>query len=122
MAKTGKYIEPTQAFHPGETLEEKLQEMGLSNAEFADVTGLNIDIINGIISCKIDVDKKIAEILERCTQIPADFWLNKQENFNRYRMEKLAKTLVSDIRKDLYGRKQRIKISSEKLYKYAESL
>ncbi len=113
---------PTEAFHPGETLEEKLQEMGLSYIEFSTVSGLDIDTVKGIVSCKIDVNPKIAKILERYTQIPQDFWLNKQETFNRYRMEKLAKSLVNDMRKDFYGRKQQIKSSAESLYRFAESL
>jgi plasmid maintenance system antidote protein VapI len=122
MARTGAYIVPTEAFHPGETLEEKLQEMGLSYIEFSTVSGLDIDTVKGIVSCKIDVNPKIAKILERYTQIPQDFWLNKQETFNRYRMEKLAKSLVNDMRKDFYGRKQQIKSSAESLYRFAESL
>ena len=56
-------------FHPGETLEEKLQEMGLTNVEFAKVSGLDIDIVNGIVACKTDVNPKYAAILEKYTQI-----------------------------------------------------
>ncbi|MBQ9214973.1 MAG: hypothetical protein IJ150_13710 [Bacteroidales bacterium] len=109
-------------FHPGETLGEKLQEMGLSSLEFSEVTGLDIDTVRGIISCKIDVDKKLAEFLEKGTQIPAHLWLRQQKTFNRYRMEKLAKSLVNDMKKDFYGRKQQIKTSAENLYRFAESL
>ncbi|MCR5453631.1 MAG: XRE family transcriptional regulator, partial [Bacteroidales bacterium] len=62
-------------FHPGETLEEKLQEMGLSNLEFAQVTGLDIDTVKGIVSCKIDITDAMAKRLEKGTQIPAYLWL-----------------------------------------------
>ena len=109
-------------FHPGETLKEKLQEMGLSNIEFSRVSRLDIDTVNNIVSCKIDVDEKIAKQLEKGTQIPAYLWIRQQETFNRYRMEKLAKSLVNDMRKDFYGRKQQIKSSAESLYRFAESL
>ena len=109
-------------FHPGETLDEKLREMGLTNVEFAKVSGLDIDTVNGIVECKIDVNDRYAAILEKYTQIPARLWLKQQDTFNRYRMEQLAKRLVCDIRKDPYGRRQQIKTSAENIYKYAASL
>ncbi|MCR5455381.1 MAG: hypothetical protein K6F33_10375, partial [Bacteroidales bacterium] len=93
-----------------------------SNLEFAQVTGLDIDTVKGIVSCKIDITDAMAKRLEKGTQIPAYLWLRQQETFNRYRMEKLAKSLVNDMRKDFYGRKQQIKSSAESLYRFAENL
>lgn len=122
MAKTGEYIEPAMFFHPGETLSEKLQEMGLTNMEFSKATGLDVSIVNGITNCTIDVDSKTAEILERGTNIPKDFWLKKQNNFNRYRIETILKQLTRDVKKDLYGRKQSIKESEKELRRIVECL
>ena len=122
MAKTGQYIIPERAFHPGETLEEKLAEMGMTNVDFAHKTGLDIEYVNGITSCVIDITPCVATILEQGTNIPADFWLNKQHYYNHYRMEQIAKSLVRDLKSDPQAKKQKIKASTEKLYQYAISL
>ncbi len=109
-------------FHPGVTLADKLNEMGLSDYEFSQISGLDSNCINGIINTNIDVDENIAKILEKGTGIPAYAWLKQQEIFNHHRIETILKQLTRDVKKDLYGRKQSIKESEKELRRIVECL
>ena len=96
---TKKTFEPAVYFHPGETLEEKLQEMGLSYSEFSKISGLSEDKIKRITACKTDIDEETAEILYKSTKIPVSMWLKMQESFNLYKLQKLAGMLLKNLQK-----------------------
>ncbi len=100
MAKTGKIVKPVVYFHPGEMLTEKLEEMNISAAEFAAISGLNERDIKQIMSCKMDINQHTAMALEKGTSIPAHYWLRMQENFNLYMMKKLTETLSNSLNKN----------------------
>jgi plasmid maintenance system antidote protein VapI len=101
MAKTGKNIEPFIYFHPGETLSEKMQEMQISEKDFATLSGIDEGTIRLINACKADVDEHTAVALEKATRIPAHFWLKTQENFNIYRMKLLVEQLSKNLRQPI---------------------
>ncbi len=109
MAKTGKPVKPIIYFHPGVFLAEKIQEMGMSEKQFAEVSGLPEKIISLINSGKMDIDSSIASTLEKTTLIPATLWLKLQENYNIYRFKKLAFSLFNGLKFDNYP-KQTTKI------------
>ena len=90
---------PVIYFHPGETLEEKLQEMGFSYSEFSKISGLAEDKIKRLTACKMDIDAEIAEILYKSTKIPASMWLKMQESFNLYKLQKLADMLLKNLKR-----------------------
>lgn len=83
---------PFICYHPGETLSEKLQEMGLSNTEFSEISGLTVEKIRKITAGENDIDEPTAVILEKYTQIPAKFWLKLQENHNLYKLDLSARS------------------------------
>ncbi|MCR5454766.1 MAG: hypothetical protein K6F33_07255 [Bacteroidales bacterium] len=97
MAKTGRNVEPFIYFHPGETLSEKMQEMQISEKDFAEISGISENKIKLINACKADVDEPIAIALEKATRIPTHFWLKLQVDFNIYRMKLLVEQLNKNI-------------------------
>lgn len=117
MIMTQKENKPFVCYHPGETLREKLDEMGLTDAEFAKVSGLTVDDVRKITSCKMDIDDTIATVLEKYTQIPATFWLKLQENHNLYKLDQLSSSLVKEIRHNGANKMQKIRRTIEKLSK-----
>ena len=89
MLKKNQYIPPIY-FHPGETLAEKLEEMGMNYKEFAVRTGKPERIINAVLNGKSAITPDLAVQFENVTQIPAYFWLNSQRNYDEF-MEKSIK-------------------------------
>ncbi len=75
---------PSIVFHPGETLEEKLEEMGMSKKEFALRTGKPEKTIIAIIKGNSSVTKDMAFKFENVTKIPVRFWLNSQQAYDEF--------------------------------------
>jgi addiction module HigA family antidote len=71
-------------FHPGETLREKLEELGMSFKDFATEAGLGEHEVLSIINFELDIDQAIAQKFESVLGIPEHFWLNKQKRYNKY--------------------------------------
>lgn len=80
---TLKFV-PLVAFHPGETLSEKLKEMGMSIKEFAVRTSKPEKTIFAIINGSSSITSDMAVAFEIVTRIPAHFWLNKQRTYDEY--------------------------------------
>lgn len=71
-------------FHPGETLKEKLQEMEMSVKEFALRIGKPEQMVLDLIECKMPVNAEWTLLLEYALGISAEFWQNKQNNYDLY--------------------------------------
>lgn len=80
---TLKFIPPV-AFHPGETLSEKLHEMGMSIKEFAVRTSKPEKTIFAVINGSSALTSSMAVAFESVTHIPASFWMNKQRVYDEY--------------------------------------
>jgi HTH-type transcriptional regulator/antitoxin HigA len=78
-----KYI-PRVSFHPGETLAEKLTEMEMSIKEFSVRTSKPEKTIYAIINDSSSITSDMAVAFESVTNIPAQFWLNKQRTYDEY--------------------------------------
>jgi HTH-type transcriptional regulator / antitoxin HigA len=74
-------FQPDYAIHPGETLAETLEELGMSQAELAERTGRPLKTINEIVQGKAAITADTALQLERATGVPASFWNNAQRNY-----------------------------------------
>ena len=73
---TPDYVSP-----PGETLQEVLEERGMSQAELAERTGRPKKTINEIINGKAAITPETALQLERVLGIPASFWNNRERRY-----------------------------------------
>jgi len=70
------YISP-----PGETLEDILDERGMTQAELAERTGLSRKTVNEIIKGKAPITPETALHLERVLGIPARFWNAREHQY-----------------------------------------
>lgn len=75
---------PSIVFPPGDTLDEKLQEMGMSYREFAFRIGKSEATIVSIIGGTVAITAALAVDFENVTKIPTHFWLNHQRSYDEY--------------------------------------
>lgn len=74
------YVSP-----PGETLQEILEERGISQAELAERTGRPKKTISEIINGKAAITPKTALQLERVLGVSASFWNNREKQFSCFK-------------------------------------
>lgn len=86
-------------YHPGETLGEKLKEMGMSIKEFAVRTSKPEKTIIAVIKGTSSITSDMAVSFENVTMIPAHFWMNKQRMFDEYqaRVKRQQTVLESSV-------------------------
>ncbi|NCA85146.1 MAG: addiction module antidote protein, HigA family [Clostridia bacterium] len=84
MTTTNEYF-PQTVSHPGATLEEKLQEMGMSIKEFALRSDTPEKTIIAIIKEESAITHEMAIKFENVTQISANFWMRHQQRYDEYR-------------------------------------
>jgi len=94
MAKQNQYF-PQIAFHPGDTLTEKLVELEMGPKEFALRTGKPEKTIIAIMKEKSSITPEMAVQFEHVLKIPAHFWLNIQRNYDEYLAREERKELLS---------------------------
>jgi len=97
MAKQNQYS-PQSLPHPGKTLSEKLEEMGMGSKEFAIRTGKPEKTISAVLNGKSAITPDMAIQFENVTKIPAHFWMNSQRGYDEFvAREKYNKTLEDAI-------------------------
>lgn len=96
MATTMNHYTPPVAFHPGETLAEKLEEMGMSIKEFAIRVTKPEKTIIAIIRGVSSITSDMAVSFESVTQIPAHFWMNKQRVYDEYIAREKRERLIQE--------------------------
>jgi len=85
------------AFHPGETLNEKLQEMGMSVHDFAELSKVPECMVQDIINCDVSVSSEVAIAFEQVTKIPARMWINMQHSYDDYFLAKKRSTYLDRL-------------------------
>lgn len=86
---------PDIVFHPAITLNEKLEEMGMSRKEFALRTGKPEKTIIAVLKEVSSLTPEMAILFENVTQIPAQFWINKQARYNEYIARKKHEEVIA---------------------------
>ncbi|EEI90858.1 putative addiction module antidote protein HigA [Sphingobacterium spiritivorum ATCC 33300] len=82
------------AFHPGETLTEKLEELKMGPKEFAIRTGKPEKTIIAILKGDSSITPEMAILFESVLKIPASFWIKRQFSFDEFKArEKRALTV-----------------------------
>ena len=87
---------PQSRTHPGETLEEKLEEMGIDAKEFAVKTGKSEKTISSVLKGKSCITTNMAVQFENVTKIPAQFWMNAQKNYDEYIAREKRQAVVEE--------------------------
>lgn len=73
------------AFHPGETLAEKLEELKMGPKEFAIRTGKPEKTIIAILKGDSSITPEMAVLFESVLKIPASFWIKRQYSYDEYK-------------------------------------
>lgn len=76
--------QPPMAFHPGETLVEKLHELQMGPKEFAIRTGKPEKTISAVLNGESSITPEMALQFEHVLRIPAHFWLSLQRSYDEY--------------------------------------
>lgn len=75
---------PRFVVHPGAHLDEKLEELGMSQAELSRRTGLSQKHISQLINGEVSLSPKTALLLERVTKMPASLWNNLESRWQTH--------------------------------------
>jgi len=85
---------PPIAIHPGESLRDSIEILGITQLELAKRIGISKKVINEIINGKAPITAETAVKLETIIDVPASFWLKLQSNFEetvaRLELEKVT--------------------------------
>ncbi|MBD5304092.1 MAG: HigA family addiction module antidote protein [Bacteroides sp.] len=87
MAQTRPFFDPAKlpvVYHPGETLDEKLQEIGMGVKEFATRVSKPEKTIIAVLKGNSSITPDMAVAFEMVTKIPADMWLRLQKNYDEF--------------------------------------
>lgn len=86
---------PDVVFHPGETLQEKLEELNVPPKEFSIRTGKPEKTISRVLHGKSSITPDMAVLFETVLGIPASFWLRKQSRYDEFlAREKRLETII----------------------------
>lgn len=66
------------AFHPGEYIRDLIEEMELTQSEFAKRLDVSAKVLSELVNCKTPMNKDIAENLATMTGTSVTVWLNLQ--------------------------------------------
>jgi HTH-type transcriptional regulator/antitoxin HigA len=81
MSKSTATFSPDYAVPPGATLLETIEDLGLTQTEFAQRMGRPLKTINEIINGKAEITAETSIQLERVTGVPAAFWNNAEATY-----------------------------------------
>lgn len=100
MTNLGSHaFRPDYAVPPGETLRERLAELGLSQAELAARANLSTKHVNQIMQGLAPITLETAIILERITGIPASFWTRREADYREGLLRSKPRELSADDEK-----------------------
>lgn len=83
MTTQNAYL-PQTVLHPGIDLADKLEEIKMGPKEFAIRTNKPEKTINAVLKGESSITPEMAVLFENVLQIPANFWLNRQRNYDEY--------------------------------------
>jgi addiction module HigA family antidote len=83
MVKQNQYF-PQSVPHPGTTLAEKLEEMGMEPKEFALRVGKPEKTITSVLKGDSSITLDMAVQFENVTRVPAHFWMRLQMGYDEY--------------------------------------
>ena len=75
-------ITPFIATHPGEMIKDELKERKMTQKQLAEMSGIKASILSEAINGKRSVSLNMAVALEKTLEIPADIWMNMQNQYD----------------------------------------
>ncbi|MES2275056.1 MAG: HigA family addiction module antitoxin [Bacteroidota bacterium] len=80
--KDGNELKTLIALHPGEFLQEEVEERGLKKSELAFKLGILPGHLSELFKGKRNITARIAVRLEKALDISAEYWLGLQSSFD----------------------------------------
>ena len=74
-------IRPFKPVHPGSILREELKERGIKQKDFAQSIGMRPTHLNALLHGARRITPQLAIRLEKALDIPAQSWMNLQDNY-----------------------------------------
>lgn len=99
MTRTRHFFDPAKlpvVFHPGETLGEKLQEMGMGIKEFATRVSKPEKTIIAVLKGKSSITPDMAVAFELVTKIPTHMWLRHQKSYDEFKARQKREETLKD--------------------------
>lgn len=73
---------PFIATHPGELIKDELKERNMTQKELSELIGIKPSVLSETINGKRSVSLNVAVALEKALNIPAEFWMNLQTQYD----------------------------------------
>ena len=115
------------AFHPGSYIEDIIDELNITQDEFAKRMGVSSKTISKIVNGKANITEVLAEKLSRFTGISFKTWMNLQASYNKKVIEIKNKMALDEEKKiakeiDFNYFKKELKIIEDKTYRINEKI
>lgn len=91
LSKTGAPVEINVLLHPGEVLADELEARGEVRSAFAIRIGMYPSHFSNLLKGKRDISATIALKLEQELNIPAEFWLGLQMDYDLFSVRQKLK-------------------------------
>ena len=75
-------ITPFVATHPGEMIKGELKERNMTQKQLSEMSGIKASILSETINGKRSISLNMAVALEKVLGIPADIWMNMQNQYD----------------------------------------
>ena len=107
MTDVEHQYKPDTVSHPGETLLETIQTLGMTQSELAEKTGIHQEAIELVISGDLAVTFRMARQFAKVLGIPVSFWVKRQSDYNAF-LERAAFGNHQDVWIEVDGHQQRV--------------
>lgn len=72
---------PGDVFHPSEIIKDELEARGMRQVDLINQTGYNKGFISLLLKGERNITSSFALVLEKVFEIPAEFWIRLQKNY-----------------------------------------
>lgn len=73
---------PFIATHPGELIKDEIKARGITQKRLSEISGISPSILSETIKGRRSISLNMALALEKSLDIPAEIWLNLQDQYN----------------------------------------
>ncbi|MDP2887590.1 MAG: addiction module antidote protein, HigA family [Bacteroidota bacterium] len=81
MKTLANEIIPGDVFHPSEIIKDELEARGMRQVDLINQTGYNKGFISLLLKGERNITSSFALVLEKVFEIPAEFWIRLQKNY-----------------------------------------
>lgn len=74
-------IVPGDVFHPSETIKDEMEARGMRQVDLINQSGYNKGFISLLLKGERNITSAVALALEKVFEIPAEFWIRLQKNY-----------------------------------------